>query len=97
MDHIWTKKLHVSKHREVKVLITEKESDEDGEISVKYIVSNKIDVGGVNINMVSGTRADHMPYGRFKDSGVGNKGIKYGVEYFSCEMLIGFHWGFTDV
>jgi SRSO17 transposase len=42
--HIWTKKLQVSKLGKVKVLISEKESsDEDGEKSVKYIVSNKID------------------------------------------------------
>ncbi|NKE37538.1 IS701 family transposase [Natronococcus sp. JC468] len=42
--HIWTKKLQVSKLGKVKVLITEKESsDEDGERSIKYIVSNKID------------------------------------------------------
>ncbi len=42
--HIWTQKRDVSRLGEVKLLITTKEpSDEDDEVSVKYIVSNKID------------------------------------------------------
>ncbi|WP_049999326.1 IS701 family transposase [Halococcus sediminicola] len=41
--HIWTQKRDVSRLGEVKLLITEKEPNEEGEASVKYIVSNKID------------------------------------------------------
>ena len=59
--------------------------------------ADDIEAGGVNINTVSGFRADHMPYGGFKDSGVGKEGIKYAVEHFSKEKLVGFHDGFTDV
>jgi len=59
--------------------------------------ADDIDAGGVNVNTVSGFRADHMPYGGFKDSGVGKEGIKYAVEHFSREKLVGFHDGFTDV
>ncbi|UTF52656.1 aldehyde dehydrogenase family protein [Natronosalvus rutilus] len=59
--------------------------------------ADAINAGGVNINTVSGFRADHMPYGGFKDSGVGKEGIKYAVEHFSREKLVGFHQGFTDV
>ena len=59
--------------------------------------ADEIDAGGVNINTVSGFRADHMPYGGFKDSGVGKEGIKYAVEHFSRAKLVGFHEGFTDV
>ncbi len=59
--------------------------------------ADEIDAGGVNVNTVSGFRADHMPYGGFKDSGVGKEGIKYAVEHFSREKLVGFHQGFTDV
>lgn len=59
--------------------------------------ADAIDAGGVNINTVSGFRADHMPYGGFKDSGVGKEGIKYALEHFSREKLVGFHQGFTDV
>jgi lactaldehyde dehydrogenase len=58
--------------------------------------ADEIDAGGVNINTVSGFRADHMPYGGFKDSGVGKEGIKYAVEHFSRTKLVGFHRGFTD-
>ncbi|MDS0282745.1 aldehyde dehydrogenase family protein [Haloarcula onubensis] len=57
--------------------------------------ADEIDAGGVNINTVSGFRADHMPYGGFKDSGVGKEGIKYAVEHFSREKLVGFHQGFN--
>ncbi len=59
--------------------------------------ADAIDAGGVNVNTVSGFRADHMPYGGFKDSGVGKEGIKYALEHFSREKLVGFHSGFTDV
>ncbi|MBV0925825.1 aldehyde dehydrogenase family protein [Halomicroarcula limicola] len=58
--------------------------------------ADEIEAGGVNINTVSGFRADHMPYGGFKDSGVGKEGIKYAVEHFSRAKLVGFHDGFTD-
>lgn len=47
--------------------------------------ADAIDASGVNINTVSGFRADHMPYGGFKDSGVGKEGIKYAVRHFSRE------------
>ncbi|WP_265110787.1 aldehyde dehydrogenase family protein [Halosolutus halophilus] len=55
--------------------------------------ANEIDAGGVNVNTVSGFRADHMPYGGFKDSGVGKEGIKYAVEHFTRQKLVGFHGG----
>ncbi|WP_276274016.1 aldehyde dehydrogenase family protein [Haloarcula litorea] len=58
--------------------------------------ADEIEAGGVNINTVSGFRADHMPYGGFKDSGVGKEGIKYAVEHFSKAKLVGFHDGFTN-
>ena len=41
--HIWTQKHDVSRLGKVKLQITEKESSEEDEASVKYIVSNKID------------------------------------------------------
>lgn len=55
--------------------------------------ADEIDAGGVNINTVSGFRTDHMPYGGFKDSGKGKEGIKYAVEHFTREKLVGFHAG----
>ena len=42
--HIWTKKLPVSQLGDVKLVIAEKETDEDDEENpVKYLVTNKID------------------------------------------------------
>ncbi|WP_101296932.1 aldehyde dehydrogenase family protein [Halegenticoccus soli] len=55
--------------------------------------ADEIDAGGVNVNTVSGFRADHMPYGGFKDSGKGKEGVKYAVERFTREKLVGFHAG----
>ncbi len=39
-----------------------------------------LDVGGVIINNVPGFRADHMPYGGVKDSGLGREGVRYAIE-----------------
>lgn len=58
--------------------------------------ADEIQAGGVNINTVSGFRTDHMPYGGFKNSGVGKEGVKYAVKHFSKAKLIGFHSGFTQ-
>ena len=41
--HIWTKKLHVSKLGDVKLVIAQKEPEEDEENPVKYLATNKID------------------------------------------------------
>jgi SRSO17 transposase len=41
--HIWTKKLHVSQMGDVKLVIAEKETEEDEENPVKYLATNKID------------------------------------------------------
>ncbi len=39
-----------------------------------------LDVGGVVINNTSNFRADHMPYGGVKDSGIGREGVRYAIE-----------------
>lgn len=40
----------------------------------------KLDVGGVIIGDVPSWRADQMPYGGVKDSGLGREGIRYAIE-----------------
>jgi glyceraldehyde-3-phosphate dehydrogenase (NADP+) len=40
----------------------------------------KLDVGGVIANDYPTFRADHMPYGGMKDSGLGREGVKYAME-----------------
>ncbi len=39
-----------------------------------------IETGGVLINDIPTTRADHQPYGGVKESGIGREGIKYAIE-----------------
>jgi acyl-CoA reductase-like NAD-dependent aldehyde dehydrogenase len=38
-----------------------------------------MEVGGVIVNDVSAFRADQMPYGGTKDSGVGREGLRYAM------------------
>jgi len=41
---------------------------------------DELDVGGVIINDVPSWRADNMPYGGVKDSGLGREGVRYAIE-----------------
>ncbi|WP_257352273.1 aldehyde dehydrogenase family protein [Pseudalkalibacillus decolorationis] len=49
-----------------------------------------IQAGGVQINEVSNFRADHMPYGGVKDSGMGKEGPKYALDEMTVPKLVGF-------
>ncbi|MET3504562.1 aldehyde dehydrogenase family protein [Halalkalibacter oceani] len=49
-----------------------------------------IQAGGVQINEVSNFRADHMPYGGMKDSGIGKEGPKYALEEMTTKKLVCF-------
>lgn len=40
----------------------------------------RLDVGGVIVNEAPTFRADHMPYGGIKDSGLGREGVRYAME-----------------
>lgn len=40
---------------------------------------NEIETGGIIINDVPTFRADHMPYGGIKDSGLGREGVAYAI------------------
>jgi len=46
------------------------------------------EVGGVIINEVPTYRADHMPYGGVKESGLGREGLKYAMEEFSERKVV---------
>lgn len=49
----------------------------------------QLDVGGVIINDVPTYRADHMPYGGIKDSGLGREGVKYAIQdYLEAKVLV---------
>ena len=52
---------------------------------------NEIEAGTVFINKQSTFRTDNMPFGGFKNSGVGKEGIKYAVEEMTKTKLIGLN------
>ncbi|MBK8394717.1 MAG: aldehyde dehydrogenase family protein [Leptospiraceae bacterium] len=49
---------------------------------------NDLDVGSILFNEVPSFRADHMPYGGVKDSGLGREGIRFAMEEFSERKTI---------
>ena len=53
--------------------------------------ADAIESGSVFINKASTFRTDNMPFGGFKNSGVGKEGIKYAVEDMCRTKLIGFN------
>lgn len=46
-------------------------------------VTSDLEVGGLLINEVPTFRADHMPYGGVKESGLGREGVRYAMEEYS--------------
>lgn len=46
-----------------------------------------LDVGGVVINAVPGFRADNMPYGGVKDSGLGREGPRFAIEELTVTRM----------
>ncbi len=50
-----------------------------------------LDVGTVLANEIPTFRADHMPYGGVKDSGLGREGVKYAVQELSDQKLLVLH------
>jgi acyl-CoA reductase-like NAD-dependent aldehyde dehydrogenase len=47
-----------------------------------------MEVGGVVVNDVSAFRADQMPYGGTKDSGVGREGLKWAMDEMTEEKIL---------
>ncbi len=47
-----------------------------------------LEVGGILINEVPTYRADHMPYGGMKESGIGREGVRYAMEDYSERKTI---------
>lgn len=50
--------------------------------------AQRLDFGGVHINEVSSYRADHMPYGGVKASGMGREGPRYAIEEMTETKII---------
>ena len=53
--------------------------------------ANEIEAGTVFVNKQSTFRTDNMPFGGFKNSGVGKEGIKYAVGEMTKTKLIGLN------
>ncbi|MGI2327930.1 aldehyde dehydrogenase family protein [Planococcus sp. YIM B11945] len=53
--------------------------------------AHELEFGGVNINDVSTFRADILPYGGVKDSGVGKEGPRSAIEEMTEEKVITIH------
>ena len=48
----------------------------------------QLEVGGVLANEIPTFRADHMPYGGIKDSGIGREGVRYAIEDMTEPKLL---------
>jgi acyl-CoA reductase-like NAD-dependent aldehyde dehydrogenase len=53
-----------------------------------FNAAKRIQAGGVLINDIPGFRADNMPYGGMKESGIGREGPRYAVEEMTEMKLI---------
>lgn len=56
-----------------------------------FHAARSVRVGGININDTSNKRADLMPYGGVKDSGMGREGPKYSVREMTEERIVIFN------
>jgi acyl-CoA reductase-like NAD-dependent aldehyde dehydrogenase len=55
--------------------------------------AQEIEAGGVVVNDTSSFRADLMPYGGVKESGIGREGPRYAVEEMTEVRMVVFHLG----
>lgn len=62
-------------------------------INEAFQAIEKIEVGGIMVNEGPRYRADFMPYGGYKQSGIGREGIKYAMEEMSEIKVICFDIG----
>jgi acyl-CoA reductase-like NAD-dependent aldehyde dehydrogenase len=60
------------------------------DVQVAFRAHRELDVGGVVIGDVPAYRADQMPYGGAKESGVGREGVRYAMEDFTYERVMVF-------
>lgn len=61
----------------------------DLERAMKF--AREVDSGNLHVNWGSMWRADLMPYGGLKDSGLGKEGPKYAIREMSEEKMVVFH------
>lgn len=57
-------------------------------LEIAFKAARQIDAGGVIINDPSTFRADHMPYGGRKESGIGLEGVRYAIHELTQPKFI---------
>ena len=58
------------------------------DLTVAFRAHRELEVGGVVIGDVPSFRADQMPYGGTKESGIGREGLKYAMADFTYERVL---------
>lgn len=58
------------------------------DLEIAFKAARKIDVGGVMVNDAPSFRADHMPYGGRRQSGVGLEGVRYALHEMTQPKFI---------
>jgi glyceraldehyde-3-phosphate dehydrogenase (NADP+) len=61
------------------------------DVNAIFHAFERLDVGGVMVNEVPTYRADPMPYGGLKDSGVGREGVRYAIEEMTERKVLLFN------
>ncbi|MHB1853256.1 MAG: aldehyde dehydrogenase family protein, partial [Acidimicrobiales bacterium] len=56
-------------------------------LAVAFDALRRCRVGGVVVNEVPGFRADNMPYGGVKDSGIGREGPRFAIEELTVTRM----------
>jgi acyl-CoA reductase-like NAD-dependent aldehyde dehydrogenase len=56
-------------------------------LATAFAAIERIEAGGVVVNEVPGFRADNMPYGGVKDSGIGREGPRFAIEEFTVTRM----------
>ncbi|MFI6503310.1 aldehyde dehydrogenase family protein [Nonomuraea typhae] len=56
-------------------------------LATAFAAIEHIEAGGVVVNEVPGFRADNMPYGGVKDSGIGREGPRFAIEEFTVTRM----------
>ncbi|MFF2447896.1 aldehyde dehydrogenase family protein [Neobacillus sp. NPDC058068] len=55
-----------------------------------FYAAQRLETGGVIVNDIPTYRIDNMPYGGWKDSGVGREGVKYAMDEMMEQKFISF-------
>ncbi len=58
------------------------------DLQTAFRAHRELEVGGVIIGDAPSYRADQMPYGGVKDSGVGREGVKYAMDDYTVEKVM---------